>query len=462
MALCKVRKYPVVLLCCLALGFAGCNPQKAQMEAFNRQFQAGRYDSAAKFAQQKARIDNPRPKREDLLWTLQLAGVERIRGDFSASTKYLDKSEEKLNYFDYESPAVRGLAATLATDNILPYVGTKYDRIMVNTYKALNFIFEDDPEHARIEFNRALDRQRRAKERFEAEISKLQDEISQQRSAAGIERTINNPQVMRRIYERYPSLRDFEVYPDFINPFTTYLAGIFFAMDDDLARAADMFRESYGMVSDNPYIEADLAGVEEALDYGYEVSDNVWVIFENGLGPVKREFRVDLPLYLVSDQVRYAGIALPMLEYRHSAYPHLLVRTADGEYRTELVASMDRVINTEFEKEFQATLIRSLASAAVKTVAQYSLSRDQGDPAALLMSIYSVLTTSADVRIWSTLPKNFQAARVEMPPDGRISVVPPGVPGSEIKINLPECKNALIYIIIPHRHAEPVHRVVAW
>lgn len=43
---------------------------------------------------------------------------------------------------------------------------------MVNTYKALNYASLHDSANTRVEFNRALDRQRRAKDYFRSEIQK--------------------------------------------------------------------------------------------------------------------------------------------------------------------------------------------------------------------------------------------------------------------------------------------------
>jgi len=128
------------------------------------------------------------------------------------------------------------------------------------------------------------------------------------------------------------------------------LAGIFFNLVGDHSKAVDLLKESYGMVGNNPYIAEDLSTTEDILNRKAKLQNTVWVIFENGLGPVKKEFRLDIPLFIATNKVKYVGIALPKLEFRNNAYPYLLVNSNNKEYMTLPVADMDRVVQTEFRQ----------------------------------------------------------------------------------------------------------------
>jgi hypothetical protein len=124
---------------------------------------------------------------------------------------------------------------------------------------------------------------------------------------------------------------------------------------------------------------------------------------------------------------------------------------------------MDRVIQTEFKKDFQGILTRAIISATAKAVAQYAV-HDNKDSSAQLVSVlvaaYSFAATAADVRIWTTLPKNFQVARFAIPEDRKIVVTPSGHESFEVKI--PICKNVLVYIRIPYRQANPVVDIIPY
>jgi len=442
----------------------GCNAPKSHLDTFNKYFGNWDLEGSAQFAQSKI-SKRDKPGGEDLLWTLQLATVERLRKNYRESTQYFDKSEEILNYFDYQNEAVDSAAAIAVNENIVPYLGEEYDGIMINTYKALNCMALGENDLARVEFNRALDRQRRAKEDFAKEIAELKDELAKEegKENSRAKQNVENPEIQELITSRYPGLHEFEAYPDFVNPFTTYIAGVFFNLVGDPSKAVTFLKECHGMVNANTYIAEDLATTEKILDGQAELKDTVWLIFENGMGPVKAESRIDLPLFVATDKVKYVGIALPMLEFREQAYSHLSVKAGDQTYATQLVADMDRVVQTEFDKDFKGILTRAIISATAKAVAQYALHK-QGDSstalASVLVAAYSYATTAADVRIWTSLPKDFQVARFPMPP-GRLVIIEPAGGGS-FQVEIPPCNNALIYVRIPFKQARNVCDVITY
>jgi hypothetical protein len=457
-------KNRLLLLVLLLIVFAGCNAPKSQLNTFGEYFRSSNYEKSIEFAQSK--ISNSKnPKREDLLWTLQLGKLERLRQNYRQSNNYFDRSEEMLNYFDYQNEALDSAASIAVNENIIPYLGEEYDGIMVNTYKALNFMALGDNDTARVEFNRALDRQRRAKEEFAREIEKIRNELDkeQQKQGSQVKKNVNNPEINQLINNRYPGLYEFEAYPDFVNPFTTYIAGIFFNLIGDHTKAVTFLKESYGMVRDNDYVAMDLAITEKVLDGKAKLKDTVWVIFENGLGPVKEEFRVDIPLFIASDQVKYFGIALPRLVFREQAHPYISIKADGKNYKTQIVANMDRVVQTEFSKDFKGILTRAIISATAKVVAQYALDKkDDSSPriVSLLAAVYSYATTAADVRIWTTLPKNFQVSRLPIPTDRMITIAP--ADGESFQVEIPACKNALVYVRIPQKQSGQIVDLITY
>ena len=464
------RFYLILLLIAFSVG---CNAPKDQLKVFNGHFRNREYQKSIQYAQSKMSKEKKvkkgkkpaKPRRDDLMWALQIGSVEGLIQDYEQSTKYIDKSEELLNYYDHQDELAGAAAAIVVNENINPYAGQEYDGVMVNTYKALNFMRQGNDELARVEFNRALDRQRRAKEKFEKEIAKINEEIAREerKGTAMVRQNVENPQIDSIISQQYPSIYNFRAYPDFVNPFTTYVAGIYFNLVGDHAKAIDLLKESHGMVPENDYMAGDLDLTERILDGQAQLDNTLWVIFENGLGPVKDEFRVDLPLFIVTRSVKYVGIALPKLVFREQAYPYLSIEAAGATYPTQQVADMDRVIQTEFSKDFKAILTRAIISATAKAAAQYVLEQE-GSTASMLASIgvaaYSFASTAADVRIWTTLPKNFQVARLGIPDDRIITIAPPG--GSPVQVQIPACNNAMVRVRIPFKEAGIVYDVMTY
>lgn len=435
---------------------SGCNPAKSHLAEFDRVFLSGDYVKAAEFAE-KHLHDSGSPRGEDALWAMQLGVVERIQENHELSNQYFDSAEEMMSHYALnESKVGESIGSVVVNDNIIPYTGQTYDGVMVNTYKAMNFIALGKDDLARVEFNRALDRQRRAKEQFNQEIQKLQDDVQKDENSKDVQKSMDNPDLKTKLEQTYPNLYNFSVYPDFVNPFATYMAGIYFTAVGDYPKAVDLLKESAGMMPDNSFLLEDLAAVEQAMNTVGGIKPTVWVIFENGLGPIKDEVRLDLPLFIFTDRVYYSGIALPKLVFRPEALPYLVVGASGQMYNTQLVSDMDSVVQTEFNKEFQGILTRAIISATAKAVAQYSMSNSNSDGsawAALFMAAYTAMTTTADVRIWTTLPKNFQAARFEKPADGKIVLnLPIGGPS---EIQLPDCRHAVVYVKIITRELEP-------
>ncbi|MHC4999366.1 MAG: COG3014 family protein [Planctomycetota bacterium] len=397
---------------------SGCNAPKSHLSKFNQFFEAADFEKARNFAQKKT-TQKDTPRGEDLLWSLQIGSIDRIEGNYTQSTEMFDVCEDMMTHFDSENSGIgHAVGAVAVNENIVPYTGQVYDGVMVNTYKAMNFMSTGQYDLARVEFNRALDRQRRAKETFSKEIQKQKDEISADENSENVQKSLDNSEMQKRLEEVYPSLYNFSAYPDFVNPFATYMAGLFFLIEGDYSKSIDLLKES---------------------------AATVWVIFENGLGPVKEEFRIDLPLFIFTDNVRYVGIALPKLMFRQAALPYLELKTDSTTSKTQLVADMDRVVQTEFEKDFKGILTRAIISTTAKAAAQYALENNSNSSwAAVAMAVYNFVSTAADVRIWTALPKDIQAARLVIPENGDLTLYGPTLTPIQVKIG--NCNYAIVYV----------------
>ena len=453
------RKHLFLILSLFAL--FGCNAPKKHLEKFDNYIASGNVEKARCFAKDKIH-EKGSPRGEDLLWSLQLGSIERFENHLEQSTYTFDTCEDIMTHFDAENSGIGHTVGSVAVnDNIVPYTGQVYDGVMVNTYKAFNFMAMGMPDLARVEFNRALDRQRRAKETFNKEIQELRDETAQNENSALVQKTLDNPQFQNQLSSTYSTLEQYIIYPDFVNPFATYAAGVFFTIDGDYDKAIDLFKESAGMLPENSFVTDDFKALENALDHGTAFPRTVWVFFENGLGPVKTESRIDLPLFIATDDVRYVGIALPQLEYRPAPVPYFDVQSPNGTLRTQFLANMDSVVKTEFDKEFPAILTRAILSATAKAIAQAALEKNQdSSTAAVFAALYSFATTAADVRIWTMLPKNIQLARLPIPADGAIELLAPGRPA--IPVQIPDCNYAVVYVRIINDQLGPNIEIMAF
>ncbi|NTU53854.1 MAG: hypothetical protein HGA97_09205 [Chlorobiaceae bacterium] len=445
----------------------GCSSvyQAERFEAFNASFAQGQYSTAAALE-----LQHP----PSLLGNLQAAAALRYAAQYERSNALFDECEVAIkasNERSFSSGVAGTLGSVLINDTVVEYRAAEYDGVMVNTYKALNFWKTGQPDLARVEFNRAMDRQRRARERFAEEIQKLKTEIAQKqaseinnarqqrRPSLDYARNVSNPEIDAIIRKTYSGLDEFNAYPDFTNPFTTYLAGLFFMSQKEYSKASTLLKEAYGMTASNGVVQSDLFWVEQALNGRPPGEHAVWVIYENGLGPVRGEYRIDLPLYMYSEKVYYSGIALPMLIFRERAASSLSVSSGtEGAEKTVFMASMDRVAQTEFRKRYPSIVTRSVISAMLKTYGQYEARQQLGVLGGVAAGLFQRATTSADLRVWSALPKEFQVARVGVPRNGRLLLSTSN--GITLEIIVPSDRSSIVYVKQPTAAVVPVYEII--
>ena len=434
----RLRRMPIGLLSAAAalLFFSGCAPKEAMVR--NDAYVArGDFAGSAAFCEDEIdRFD--RTQRNNLLWYLNAGLAYRFAHDNNASITAFDESEWLIKQFQeqlLDADVSQRASGLLVNETTTPYRGTQYDGVMANTYKAVDYLAMGDREGARVEFNRAIDRQRRAKAYYAEVIEKNREAIEkrQRSDERGVDVDSAMPQAQKVLAEKYPSLYSFEAYPDFINPMVSYLAGVFAMSEGDNQKAFTLLKEAYGMNPGNGYIAEDLAYVDALLDGAApEQEPLVWVIIEDGQAPVKNEWRLDFPVFIFSNSLNYVSLALPRIHTRSSAFEGYSVSAEGSVKRGELLSDMDRVILSEFREAYPAILRRALFSAMTKAVIQYQTQRQMNNSegnaqlawalATIATTAYTIGSAQADTRIWSTLPKRFDLIRLKRPRSGRFTI----------------------------------------
>ncbi|WP_331775038.1 COG3014 family protein [Sulfurospirillum sp. 1612] len=417
-------------------------------------------------------------QKDDLLWYMDAGLVAYYAQDYNTSTHFFDQAEKKIKAFNkkvWAGTLFSNVGAILTNDTFMDYTPKIYEGIMVNTYKGIGFMSEGDLTNARIEFNRALERQRRAKDFFIKEIEQEQKKIEEDTKARAKDKKINLAQTQKAsndartkdfIQRRYSNLFAFKPYPDFVNPFTTYMSGLFFLSVHDYAKATDLFKETYGMIQANAtgasYVKEDLlyAMKASASLNGVSKKHYAWIVFANGESISKKEMRFDIPLFLVTNKVYYTGIALPTLQENPAVYPYLIVHNGKHFVKTKEIASMDKIIKTEFKKRFPTIMTRAITRAVTQSIIQYQLQKEGGVFGGLLGAVYQGLMNHADTRQWNLLPKDFQIARIELA-NPHVMIRSPQAKWS-INLDINQNKNHIIYISIPHQDGKEIVNEVSF
>lgn len=453
----------------LAALMVGCSSfqQKNQLSAFNESYAVGDYDRALKVVSFKTAKGKAVNTDEHLLDLLHQAELYRLLGRYQDATKTYDLAEEgmkSLNLANALEQSSTAFMAIMVNDSERDYQALMSEAILVNTYKGLAFLAAGNNEFARVEFNRADDRTRRAVEYFSKEITEQRELLKQQaqsgqNTAAMVRNNLSNESFRNAVSQRYDAGAEWSVLPEFIVPASTYLHGLYFLANArsraDYEKAATSLKRVAAMNSVSGVLQRD-ARLAEELAAGQqsitELGPQVWVVYENGLGPVLEETRFDVPLLLFHGNQQapaYVGIALPKYRERAAVPGNLGVLAGAGvAVQTERISDMGSVIRTEMKERFPGVLTRAVSSAVIKAVIQNEAAENFGVWGQLGAAVLTIATTQADVRSWQALPNHWQAARVDRPKNGKLTLS--NTNGRSLgTIDIPDQPFTLLYVKRP-------------
>ena len=418
------------LVALLACTLAGCSTYK-QQNKIALQWRQSNLAGAMKEADDavKSRGDG----KDAIIWTLEQSTVLRAAGKTAESIEAFNHAEDRIDKYQEEAKTklANEAGALLANQAVLPYRGRFYDGIMLNTYKALNHLQMNEPDKARVELNRAAQRQKDALEENKKRIEKVQDAVEKEKEKERIKKVQENEQFKGQVNTNYDDLDKLKAYGDYVNPFAVYLDGLFFMANStsgsEMERARKAFQEVNNYV-DNRFVKADYAAMEAATQQNKALPPVTYVIFETGCAPIREQIRIDLPIML--PQVPYVGAAFPRLKPQEDYAAGLTVTANGTNETTAVVCSMDSVIGKEFKNELPTIITKTIASTILKAAAAYGVvegGRQAGGEwgkmaAKLAMVAYQASVNIADLRTWTTLPKEFQVCRIPTPPDRKIEL----------------------------------------
>ena len=331
-----------------------------------------------------------------------------------------------------------------------------YEKIMLNTYSGLNAWRAKNMKDARVEFNRAHQSQARAIEENKKKISELEDEIA----AKNLESSLK--EARKQLSEKPLAFKELKAYRDFANPYTSYLSGLFLALNrdspSDIENGINYLKRVQGMMPNNSFIKEDIK-MAQAIAEGKPFAPTVWVLYEGGLAPAIDKLTIELPLYF-GKGFKFASMALPQFAPQEMGLPSVMIKSDDKYISTELIANMDAIVEAELNERMPWEIAKALLWMSVNLLAQEGVQQAFGDNHSALgfitSAIISQITNPVETRTWASLPKRIEIARLPMPKNGTIRLYgSKESPISEtIRFNK-TTKYAIVYVRIPTIGAKP-------
>ncbi|SIO26276.1 COG3014 family protein [Halodesulfovibrio marinisediminis] len=414
-----------------------------------------------------------------LPFLLDASMIRFNQGRFEDAYTLLNESEAEVKDDETEGDiyaASKVVGEILFNREFMDYEPRTSDTVLINMYKGYSLLALNKSDKARVEFNRTLDRQRRAVEKYKEEIKELQEEAKEQRrkqeEQIAFRKNDDEPVLdllriqdtaKKTVYESMPEVSHWTGYGDFVNPYATYLSGLFFCangeMESDYSKCNTMLKRVQGMVPTNSYLKQD-AAMSNAFERGTKSSKyrrpTVWVLFENGLAPEVDELRFDIPLFLAGEStgVSMISFAMPQLKTRNAALPFIQVKSGSRQYTSKTLCSFDRVMQAEYKAHLTSTITKAVASTATKTFLQYLAQAKGGQLAGIASGLFTSAITRADTRSWLSLPKDVQMIRVPKPENKTLVIEAPN--GATLAtVELPDTKYSIVHVRMPQKNSIP-------
>lgn len=392
-----------VLLMSVILGVSltGCIGYRMDLEHFNTLY----YEESPKKAYEYSK-QFTKKKKNALLWDLQNGLSALYARDYKTSLGVLEQAEQRFD--KTQSAFTRGasyVGATMINDNVRAYGGNIYESVLINYYKAIDYMLLNDSANARVQFNRANERQRRAKEFYYEEVQKAIKEIdSSKKHNINMERS--RVEVSEILNNTYSNLDKYEAYQGLLNPAVSYLSGLFYALNGDKNKGLGYLNEAYG-ISQSPFVAKDLVFFKNP-----NRSHFTWIIIEDGKEPQKSEFKIDVPIFMI-DSVYNVSVALPKLEKGEAFYQNFTLKDGGKVTPFDTLASIDAVVSSEFRKQLPYIITRAILSATFKVGMQAVANYYLGFVGGLVTSLYSGVSTFADTRNTSIFAHKIYLMRIK-------------------------------------------------
>lgn len=360
----------------------------------------------------------------DVLYLLEWGLLLHYAGEYAKSNEVFERAEI-LSEDLYTKSISREAAALITNDLVLDYVPKPHEQVLINYFRALNYIFLGDKEGALVECRKAVDK-----------LMLYSEE------------------------DKRPYRRD---------AFIEYLTGILYEWDGDVNDAFISYRNAvwgYWIYEQQFGIAGPLTlacdAMRTAADLGYtDVVDmftrdvrtacraeppeaaRVVVFLEQGFVPARQEWSVNIPIlkseakeahlhpydfslgvysriygraYDASDVAYFLRVALPVYP-QVAAPPRARVLTLDSlQVEAYLAEDVFAVASKELSHDMPRIVAKTLARAIIKYAAADKIEDKYGKVWGTIANIAGAATEQADLRTWLSLPHSIYIAEAYVKP----------------------------------------------
>jgi len=430
------------LVAVLALGCcAGCASYTGQALQVREPLEEGNFEAARSWLEEK------KPGGEGLPYLMELGLVLRYQEEYARSNAVFEDAERLVDEL-YTKSISREVLAFATSDETIPYDGEMWERVLVNYYRALNYIDLGQYDDALVECRKINHKLKVYVDASDDPPTYRTDAFAQYLTALLYEATgdLDDAWVSLRLAdEGYAHYEEAYGVPPPRN-----LAADLMRLAEDLGEREELekLRERFPDVTWTP--------TRELLGRG-----EIVLFYEEGFVPAKMQAEITVPILkneYSDDHVTYAHTLSRRARARHGYQKtelEYLLRLAVPEYppeppgadggtavlsvgtasaRTELAEDLDAISRHGLDDEMGTILFRSILRGLTKYALTRTAEKKKGDLAGTVVNIFTAALEKADTRSWITLPRTIQVARLLVEPgthDVQVTCYAPG--GGELE-----------------------------
>ena len=355
--------------------------------------------------------------QSDLLLNLEYGTISRLSEDYKKSNEYFSSSQSFIDQWvkSYHNEKLGRTIDTTKTvlinDKVLEYEAKDYEKVMIPTYKSLNYFAMGDYNSSRIEITRMY--------LLEEQIEDFHNSVY---AKTNIEDKTKKSQIMslQQVEKENKSKYDFNVINNenvlslknsYQNAFSHYIAGFIFEALGEVSLSRPGYIKSLELSPNNTLISNSIKNLDNNL-LEKNIS-NLLIIVEKGHAPLLRSVRIPIPYLIPNSCFNLVSVSFPELLLEEQKYNIDL--SIDGKENNPVLFTDFNLMSARYIHDALPNIYARNALRLVKdAVFQQALCKNYGGFLSLVESLGSIILNQADERTWATLPSQILLTRLKL------------------------------------------------
>ncbi len=395
----------------LILFFPACAPSLKHYDRVEEKLRSHRYEDADQIVEKSQKVYG---SRNILLYYLDRGMLLHLAGRYQESNTFFEKAKTAIERL-YTESLLSHAGALISNDNLLPYDGEDFEKVLVHLFSALNYAALEQWDEALVEARQVDARLIRFNDKYDQKNVYQNDAFARYLSGVLYETRdeINDALISYR--KSFEAFQDYK--KDYQTPVPSRLGFDLLKMSDALHLEEEF--EGYQKIFPK-------AASQFPLPKKKTLEGEVVVVAYAGRSPVKEDAFLNTLIPNGEGGTYLLTVAFPKFVARSSDVAYVEASLAKEGARLSLKLDLVEDITAIAKKNLEDRITRITLKTIARATAKYHATRkvrreiapDKNDPLGqligLLGNVYSVATEQSDKRSWLTLPGKIYLGRLAL------------------------------------------------